>query len=140
MAKSARGLYQGYRVKSIDDVKVFAGIKLESHANTTTKVLLRKTRKLQQTLLSASNAPSQQSQERPCATYKCSVSLTSERPNKNNNSTAPRVGPTLMMSVRWTSASSMYDGTHYGRHFQMLEKVLNVSSSGITIKCKRSLP
>lgn len=143
MAKSARGLYQGYRVKSIDDVKVFAGIKLESHANTTTKVLLEEDEKTStdtvvriKCTLSTVNPKS----GRALPAYKCSVSLTSERPNKNNNSTALARRPNLDDErTRWTSASSMYDGTtlFHGRHFQMLEKVLNVSSSGITIKCKK---
>jgi len=143
MAESARGLYQGYRVKSIDDVKVFAGIKLESHADTTTRIVLEEDEKTStdslvriKCTLSTVNPKS----GRALPAYKCSVYLTSERLNSESQSTALARRPNLEdEGTRWTSAASMYDGTtlFHGPHFQMLEKVLNVSRSGITIKCRK---
>jgi hypothetical protein len=144
MAESARGLYQGYRVQSIDDVKVFAGVKLDAHADTTTVISLEEDEKTStdalvrvKCTLSTLNPKS----GRALPAYKCSVLLTSARADeKDGNSTSIARRPNLQDErTQWATARSMYDGTtlFHGRHFQMLEKVLNVSSAGITIQCKK---
>jgi acyl carrier protein len=144
MAESARGLYQGYRVQSIDDVKVFAGVKLDAHADTTTVISLEEDEKTStdalvrvKCTLSTLNPKS----GRALPAYKCSVLLTSARADeRDGNSTSIARRPNLQDErTQWATARSMYDGTtlFHGRHFQMLEKVLNVSSAGITIQCKK---
>jgi acyl carrier protein len=144
MAESARGLYQGYRVKSVDDVKVFAGVKLDAHADTTTVVTLEEDEKTSTDALvrvKCTLSTLNPKNGRALPAYKCSVLLTSVRADETDDSTtAVARRPNLQDErTRWTSARSMYDGTtlFHGRHFQMLEKVLNVSSAGITIQCKK---
>ena len=131
-------------VQSIDDVKVFAGVKLDAHADTTTVISLEEDEKTStdalvrvKCTLSTLNPKS----GRALPAYKCSVLLTSARADeRDGNSTSIARRPNLQDErTQWATARSMYDGTtlFHGRHFQMLEKVLNVSSAGITIQCKK---
>merc|ERR1719231_1245202 len=143
MAESARGLYQGYRVKSIVDVNVFAGVKLDSNRDTTTIITLEEDEQKSSDALVHVNctlSTLNQKRGRALPAYKCSVLLTSERLDKSTNSGSVVQVPNLDdQYTRCSNSKSMYDGTtlFHGPHFQMLEKVLNVSSSGITIKCRK---